>query len=70
MQSIINESVNYHVSFLILSGPSSSPGVTGPLCFDCQNFEDPAMCDRVTLCSADEVITDQSFSFQKHDHAI
>ena len=44
-----------HVYYcFILQGPSSS---NGPLCFDCQNFDKPTTCDRVTLCSADEVMT-------------
>ena len=33
----------------------SSPRTSGPLCFDCQNFDDRTTCDRVTLCSASEV---------------
>ena len=27
----------------------------GPLCFDCQNLDNPAKCDRVSLCANNEV---------------
>ena len=44
---------------VLFSGPSPS---SGPLCFECQNFDDPITCDRVTLCSAGEVKTVQTIT--------
>ena len=48
-----NKLIQYNLCILL---GSTSPGKSGPLCFDCQYFDDPTTCDKVTLCGADEVL--------------